>query len=361
MPGLFSIGDLAERVQRSTSSALSARIVGDARKTVAAVAPLESAQADDLSFLANPRYRRVAAATRAGALVLADADRAALFETDPGDRVLVVCEAPYTWFAFAAQALAPSDDPSPGCASSAVLHAGAVIDPAASIGALAVIEDGVRVGARARIGAGCYLGAGVQIGEGTVLHAGVRIYHGCRIGARCILHSGSVVGADGFGFAPFQKRWIKIPQIGGVCIGDDVEIGACSTIDRGAMGDTVIEDGVKIDNQVQIAHNCRIGAHTAIAGSAGVAGSAIIGRRCQIGGASVINGHVSIADDTVISGATAITGNVRKAGFYTGIFPFMSNRDWERSAVLLRHLDELRERVRALEAQLRNRPTETER
>ena len=361
MPGPLSIEDLARAVDRATGKALGARIIGDASRTIASVAPLEVAQADALSFLANPRYRRFAAATRAGALVLSEADRHALFASGSTTCVLIVCEAAYTWFAFAAQALAPQDEVQPGCAPSAVVHPSARIDRSATIGPLVVIDEGGSIAAGVQIGAGCYVGRDVRILEATRLHPAVRIYDGCRVGARCLVHSGAVIGADGFGFAPFQGRWVKIPQTGAVLIGDDVEIGAGTTIDRGAMGDTVIEDGVKIDNQVQIGHNCRIGAYSAIAGCVGIAGSATIGRRCQLGGASMIQGHITIADDTIISGATAVTHDVREAGFYTGIYPFMRNREWERNAVLLRHLDELRERIRRLETQLRTRQTESDR
>jgi UDP-3-O-[3-hydroxymyristoyl] glucosamine N-acyltransferase len=173
---------------------------------------------------------------------------------------------------------------------------------------------------------------------------------GCTLGARAIVHSGAVIGADGFGFAPFAGAWVKIPQTGRVVIGDDVEIGANTTIDRGTMGDTVIEDDVKIDNQVQIGHNCRIGAHTVIAGCTGIAGSAIIGRHCQLGGAAMIHGHITICDRAVVSGGSTITRSITEPGFYTSVFPFMQNRDWERNAAVIRHLRELRDRVRALEA-----------
>jgi UDP-3-O-[3-hydroxymyristoyl] glucosamine N-acyltransferase len=361
MPGALSIDQLAAAVARLAGGDLNAHIVGDGRRTIAGVATLEQAGADQLSFLANPRYRRIAAGTRAGALVLAEADRAALFEQGSDCAVLIVCEAPYAWFAFAAQALAPAAAPTPGLGSGAVVHPDAQVDPTSSIGPLAVIEEGAWIGPGAQVGAGCSVGAAVRIGAATRLNAGVRIYHGCRIGARCILHSGCVIGADGFGFAPFKGRWVKIPQTGTVVIGDDVEIGAGTTIDRGAIGDTVIEDGVKIDNLVQIGHNCRIGAHSAIAGCVGIAGSATIGRRCQLGGASMIQGHITIADDSVIAGATAITRDIRQPGFYTGIYPFMLNREWERSAVLLRHLDELRERIRRLEASVRAQRTGSDR
>ena len=361
MPGALSIDELAAAVSRLAGGDLTVRIVGDGRRMIAGVGTLDQADADQLSFLANPRYRRQAAVSRAGALVLSEADRQALFPDGSRTSVLIVCEAAYAWFAFAAQSLAPQLGSAPGCAPGAVVHPGAKVDPSSSVGPLAIIDDGACIGPRAQVGAGCTVGRGASIGEATVLYPGVRIYHGCRIGARCILHSGCVIGADGFGFAPFRGGWVKIPQTGAVLIGDDVEVGACSTIDRGAIGDTVIEQGVKIDNQVQIGHNCRIGAHSAIAGCVGIAGSATIGRRCQLGGASMIQGHISIADDCVIAGATAITRDIQRAGFYTGIYPFMSNRDWERSAAVVRHLDELRERIRRLEATLRAQRTEPDR
>jgi UDP-3-O-[3-hydroxymyristoyl] glucosamine N-acyltransferase len=361
MPGALSIHDLAAAVSALADGHLTARIVGDGQRTIAAVAPLEQAGAEHLSFLSNPRYRRLAADTRAGALVLSEADFQALFPNGSPGCVLIVCEAPYAWFAFAAQSLAPRSQTAPGCAPSAVVHPTAQVDATSSIGPLAVIEEGAWIGPQVQVGAGSFVGRQVRIGEASRLYPGVRIYHGCRIGARCVLHSGCVIGADGFGFAPFQGRWIKIPQTGAVSIGDDVEVGAGSTIDRGAMGDTVIEEGVKIDNLVQIGHNCRIGAHAAIAGCVGIAGSTTIGRRCQLGGASMIQGHITIADDSVIAGATAITRDIRQPGFYTGIYPFMLNRDWERSAAVLRHLDELRERIRQLEASVRAKQTESDR
>jgi UDP-3-O-[3-hydroxymyristoyl] glucosamine N-acyltransferase len=196
------------------------------------------------------------------------------------------------------------------------------------------------------------VGEGSVIGEDTRLHAGVTVYHGCRIGRRAVLHSGVVIGADGFGIALENERWIKVPQLGGVAIGDDVEIGANTTVDRGAIDDTVIEEGVKLDNQIQVAHNVHIGAHTAIAACVGIAGSARIGRHCQIGGGTGIAGHVTIADRVVISGNTSVTKSIEQAGVYSGLYPFESNREWRRNAVHLRHLDELVRRVRALEAEL---------
>ena len=212
-----------------------------------------------------------------------------------------------------------------------------------------MVESGAAVAAGAWIGPGCVLGPDSRVGEGTRLHGRVHLAAGCRIGRRGIVHAGAVIGADGFGFAPFQGRWVKIPQSGIVEIGDDVEIGANTTIDRGSAGDTVIGDGVKIDNQVQIAHNCRIGAHSAIAACAGIAGSAVIGAHCQIGGAAMINGHLRIVDGAVIGPGSFVSRSLAEPDFYSGVFPIMRNRDWERNAALLRHLVELRERVRRLE------------
>jgi UDP-3-O-[3-hydroxymyristoyl] glucosamine N-acyltransferase len=361
MPAAFSVDELARAVAGLAGGDLSTRIVGDGQRSVVGVAPLEQAGGEHLTFLANPRYRRVAATTRAGALVLSEADCQALFADGSSACVLIVCEAPYAWFAFAAQSLAPRVEHTPGRAPSAVVHPTAQVDPSSSIGPLAVIDEGAWIGPAVQVGAGCYVGRQARIDDGSRLHPGVRVYHGCRIGARCLLHSGCVIGADGFGFAPFKGRWVKIPQTGAVLIGDDVEIGAGTTIDRGAMGDTVIEEGVKIDNLVQIGHNCRIGAHAAIAGCVGIAGSTTIGRRCQLGGASMIQGHITIADDSVVAGATAITRDIRQPGFYTGIYPFMLNRAWERSAAVVRHLDELRERIRQLEASVRAQQTGSDR
>ena len=235
------------------------------------------------------------------------------------------------------------------------VHPSAAIDPAArlgagvSVGAFAVIEagavlgDGVRVGAHAVIGAGSQLGAGTRLGPRVVLSTGTTI------GARGIVHPGAVLGADGFGFAPDGGRWEKIEQLGRVIVGDDVEIGANTCIDRGALGDTVIGDGVKIDNLVQIGHNVRIGEHTAIAGCVGIAGSATIGAHCMLGGGSGVTGHVTLADHVVIGGATQVSRSISKPGFYSGSFPFDDNASWEKNAATLRNLHALRERVRALE------------
>jgi len=349
------IDALADAVSRAADGRLAFSLHGDASRRIRGVAPLQSAGGDQLSFLANPRYRGAVAESRAGAIVLTAADRQALFpEGAVVGATLIECANPYAWFAFAAQFLAPIGLPVPGVAAGAHVASGASVDPAARVDAGAVVESGASVGPRCWIGAGAYLGTGAQIGADTRLHPGARVLSSCVIGARGIVHSGAVIGSDGFGFAPLDGGWIKIPQTGRVVIGDDVEIGANTTIDRGAMGDTVIEDGVKLDNLIQVGHNCRIGANSVLAGCVGIAGSANIGRGCQIGGAAMIAGHLSIADGTLIGPGTLVSRTIATAGYYTGFFPLMTNRDWERNAAALRHLQQLRGRVRALEARLKD-------
>jgi UDP-3-O-[3-hydroxymyristoyl] glucosamine N-acyltransferase len=348
----MTLAQLVAAVAERSHGRLATIIHGESERPIEAVAPLESAGPSHLSFLANVRYRGAVATTRAGALVLSAADHAAL---RPAASV-VVCEQPYAWFAFAAQVLHRPMQHAPG------IDAGARIDPSAQVGADVRIGPGVVIEASAEVGpscaieAGSYIGQHVRVGAGTRFYPGVRVMDGCTVGARCIVHSGAVIGADGFGFAPFAGSWIKIPQTGRVLIGDDVEIGANSTIDRGTMGDTIIEDDVKIDNQVQVGHNCRIGAHTVIAGCVGIAGSAIIGRYCQLGGASMIHGHITLCDQVVVSGGTLISRSINEPGFYSGVFPFMPNREWELNAAVVRHLRELRGRIRALESRLGSAP-----
>lgn len=348
-----TVGQLADWIGRQTDGALQAVIAGARHTSIRAVAPLDLATATDLSFLANVRYRQQVTASKAGAIVLSPGDADTLFPAGRDGGVLVTCANPYAWFSLASQFLNPPPEHVAGCHTSASVAADAVIDPSARIDAFAVIDARARVGARAWIGAGCYVGPDAEVGSGTRLHPGARLLHGCLIGTDGIVHSGAVIGADGFGFAPFAGRYIKIPQTGRVLIGNDVEIGANTTIDRGTMGDTVIDDGVKLDNQVQVAHNVRIGAHTVVAGCVGIAGSALIGARCQLGGAAMIHGHISICDGVVVSGGTLISRSISKPGFYSGVFPFMLNRDWERNAAVVRHLDELRARLRKLEAHAR--------
>jgi UDP-3-O-[3-hydroxymyristoyl] glucosamine N-acyltransferase len=322
------------------------RVLGDGEVRISRVATLEKAQPDQISFLANSKYRAQLAHTRAGALILGETD------ADATALPRIVSDNPYACFARVSALLNPLPEAEPGVHPSAIIGAGARIDPTASVAATAVIGDGAVVGVHSVIGAGCCIGANTIIGSHARLYPGVVIYHDCVIGDNLIAHSGAVIGSDGFGIAMDEGRWIKIPQIGRVVIGNDVEIGANTTIDRGALDDTVIEDGVKLDNQIQVAHNVRIGAHTAIAGCAGIAGSAVIGRYCLIGGGARILGHLQLADHVEIAAHTLVGKSIREAGSYAAIYPFSRQDEWRRNAVHLRHLDDLAKRVKALEQQL---------
>ena len=300
--------------------------------SISRIAPLDSAGPGDLSFLSNPRYRQQLAASKAACVIVAPAMR----EEAEQRGACVVTDDPYAYFARATQLWRRevSGGWREGVHASAVVHETAVVHPTAYIGPMCVVE------------------AGACIGADTRLSSRVTVAEGCVIGARCVLHPGVVIGADGFGFAPSKGEWLKIEQLGRVRIGDDVEIGANTCIDRGALDDTVIENGVKIDNLVQIAHNVHIGAHTVIAGNTGIAGSARIGAHCSIGGAANILGHLTIADGTVISPTSMVTRSIKKAGFYTGIFPLQENEQWEKNAATFKHLHALRERVVRLENEI---------
>ncbi|MCL4757459.1 MAG: UDP-3-O-(3-hydroxymyristoyl)glucosamine N-acyltransferase [Rhodocyclaceae bacterium] len=334
---MFRLGDLVER--------LGGELVGDGAVEITRVATLERAGPGDLAFLSNPRYASRLEHCRASALIVSGSarDRTALPK--------IVAPDPYLYFARVAQLLNPLQHPEPGVASGA--SAASPIPASCSVAHGATIGIGVRVGEKVVIGPGCHIGDAVEIGAGTILHANVTIYSGCVVGERCIVHSGAVIGADGFGFARERDgRWVKIPQTGRVVIGDDVEIGANTTIDRGALDDTVIGSGVKLDNQIQIAHNVRIGSHSAIAGCVGIAGSTTIGERCMIGGQAGIIGHLNIADDVVISAGTLVTKSIARAGTYTANLPLQAHPEWVRNFAHLRHLDALVERVRVLEQRL---------
>ncbi|MBI3903438.1 MAG: UDP-3-O-(3-hydroxymyristoyl)glucosamine N-acyltransferase [Nitrosomonadales bacterium] len=320
------------------------RVLGDAE--VSQVATLDSAQAGHITFLASAKYRAQLAATRAGAVILGESD------ADATSLPRIVCAQPYLYFARVSAFLNPPAQAVAGIHPSAVIAADAQIDPTAHIGPHVTIAAGAQIGARSIIMAGCSIGEHTVIGEDALLYPRVVVYHGCLLGKRLIAHSGVVIGADGFGMAPDAGRWLKIPQIGRVQIGDDVEIGANTTIDRGALDDTVIEDGVKLDNQIQVAHNVRIGAHTAIAGCVGIAGSTSIGKHCRIGGSAGILGHLHIADNVEISSFTLIGKSINEPGSYTGIYPFSKSEEWRRNAVHLRRLDGLAQKVKMLQQEI---------
>jgi UDP-3-O-[3-hydroxymyristoyl] glucosamine N-acyltransferase len=321
-----------------------ARLGGEALGEVAApltgVATLDSAGPGEIAFLANPKYRSKLASTRAGAVILSPGDR------DAATIPRIVSDNPYAYYARTVALFHPPPQASPGIHPFAQVDGSANVDAYAEIGAFVVIGAGCTIAKGASIGAHCVLGAGVAIGEGTRLNPRVTIYDGCSVGARCVLHSGAVIGADGFGMARDAGRWVKIPQIGAVRIGDDVEIGANTTIDRGALDDTVIEEGVKLDNQIQIAHNCVIGAHTVIAGCTGISGSVIVGKHCMIGGGVGLVGHITICDHVTISGFSLITKSITEPGTYTSGLPFMPHAEWLRNAVHLRRLGEMARALR---------------
>ena len=326
---------------------LGAELIGSPDLVVTRIGPLESADAATIGFLSHPRYQHQLGTTQAACVIVSPALR----EAAAARGAAMVCEDPYLAFARLTQwwAARQRRAPVPGVHPSAVVEEGASIDATASVGAQAFVARGTHIGAGAVIGPQCHVGEDAHVGERTWLKPRVVVSEACRIGARGIVHSGAVIGADGFGFAPTEGRWEKIEQLGAVVIGDDVEIGANTCIDRGALDDTVLEDGVKLDNLVQIGHNVRIGAHTAFAGCVGVAGSARVGRHCTAGGGAIILGHLDIADHVHITAATLITRSIHKPGQYSGAFPFDDNASWEKNAATLRQLHALRDRLRALE------------
>jgi len=338
----FSLGDIAAE--------LGGELIGDAAVRITRIEPLETAGSGAISFLSNPRYAAQLASTRAACVIVAESMRDAALARGAA----IVVPDPYLYFArltrwWAARTRRPA---APGVHPSAVVHPSASIADGVSVGPLAVIEQGVHLGAGVVVGPHCSIGEGTRIGEQTRLAARVSIAAGCTIGARCIVHSGVVIGADGFGFAPNQGRWEKIEQLGGVRIGDDVEIGANTCIDRGALGDTVIDDGVKLDNLIQVGHNVQIGKHTAMAGCVGIAGSARIGAHCTVGGAAGIAGHITIADHVHIGPMAIVSHSITKPGHYSGVFPIDDNAAWLKNAAAVRQLSAMRERLRALEKRL---------
>lgn len=321
-------------------------LIGDGATRVSQIAPLAKAQAGQLSFLTHARNRSQLQATGASAVIVGPDAR------DATDLPRIVCANPHAYFARVLAFFNPPPPAAAGVHETAVVDPTAVVASSACIGPLAVIGRNARIGSGSIVSAGCFVGDNVAIGEDSRLHPHVTVYHDCRIGSRVILHSGAVIGADGFGLAQEDGRWLKIPQLGGVSIGDDVEIGANTTVDRGALEDTVIEEGVKLDNLIQVAHNVRIGAHTAMAGCVGIAGSAKIGRQCTVGGAAMILGHLEIADQVNISAATLVAKSITQPGTYTSALPFMPHQAWLKNAAHLRHLDSLVERIRRLEQRL---------
>jgi len=338
----------ALRVRLADLAALvGGELVGDPDAVVSRIGSLQDADGATVAFLAHARYASQLASTQAACVIVSPAMR----EPAAARGATIICDDPYLAFARLTQwwARQVRPLPAPGAHATAHVEPGAAVHASAAIGPFALIGAGARVEAGAVIEAHCIVGAYAHVGEGTRLKPRVTLSDGCRIGSRGLVHSGAVIGADGFGFAPSQGRWEKIEQLGAVRIGDDVEIGANTCVDRGALEDTVLEDGVKLDNLVQIGHNVRVGAHSAFAGCVGVAGSAKIGRHCTAGGGAIILGHLELVDHVHITAATVVTRSILKPGQYSGAFPFDDNASWEKNAATLRQLYSLRERVRALE------------
>jgi UDP-3-O-[3-hydroxymyristoyl] glucosamine N-acyltransferase len=334
----ISLGELSAR--------LGVVLRGDAHACVSRIAPLDSAGADSISFLGSSRFRRHLESTQAGCVILPGAD------ADMCPVPALLSENPYLTFADAARILYPQPPVVGGIHPSAVVDPNAHVDPSAWVGPTCVLEAGVVIAARAFLGPGCIIGEGVEIGEDSRLVARVTLCAGTRVGKRALLHPGSVVGREGFGFARDGDRWVRIPQIGRAVLGDDVEIGANTTVDRGAIGDTLIGNGVKLDNLVQIGHNVEIGENTAMAANTGISGSTRIGRNCTIAGAVGMAGHLDIADRVHFTGMAMVTRSVLEPGAYSSGIPAMPNADWRRNVARFRHLDELARRIKQLETRI---------
>ena len=335
-------------------AALGGVLHGDGTRAIAGLASLESAGPDRLAFVAQARHAAAIESTQAAALIVPPE----LVPRASARGPCIETPQPYPYFArltqwwrsrqLAAQRAA-ADPAEPAIHPSAWVHPSAELAAGVRLGAFAVVEAGAQIGAGSEIGAHCVIGARARIGAQARLAVQVVIGHDCTLGARCIVHSGAVIGADGFGFAAHEERWLKIEQLGAVRIGDEVEIGANTCIDRGTLDDTVLEDGVKLDNLIQIGHNVRIGAHTAMAGCVGVAGSAQIGAHCTFGGGAGVLGHLRIVDHVHITATTLVSRSILKPGQYSGAFPIDDNANWEKNAATLRQLYALRQRIKVLE------------
>ena len=319
---------------------------GDQQAVVTMVAPMNKAQEGHVTFLSSPKYAKHLAECTATLVMVKEAHK------DMCNTNVLVVDDPYVAFAKVAQALDITPNPASGIAPSAVIDDSARLGANVSIGANAVIESGVELGDNVIIGAGCFIGKNTKIGHRSKLWANVTIYHEISIGDDCLVQSNAVIGSDGFGYANEKGEWIKIPQLGSVLIGNRVEIGSCTTIDRGAMEDTIIEDNVIIDNQLQIAHNVKIGYGTAMAGGTIIAGSTTIGKYCMIGGASVLNGHIEIADGVTVTGMGMVMRSIPEKGMYTSGIPLQTNREWRKMATRVHRLDEMNKRLKAVEKQL---------
>ena len=335
----YTLGELAELT--------GSELCGEAATPIERVAALDEAGQEAISFLANPRYRQALAQTRAGAVIVSHD-----LQSVPAGLPVLRTDNPYLAFARIARLLNPAPPANPGIAASAEVASDAVVDPSAEVGPRAVVASGAQIGARSIVAPGAVIGASAVVGADCRIDANCSIGARCRLGDRVHVNAGAVIGADGFGFARDGERWEAVPQLGTVVIGDDVYVGANTTIDRGSQGDTQIGNGCKIDNLVQIAHNVHLGEHTVIAACSGISGSTRIGRCCTIAGLVGMAGHLEIAAGTTFTGMTMVTGNIREPGVYSSGIPAMTNREWRRNAVRFRRLDEMARRIDELEKAL---------
>lgn len=333
-------------VERLNAQGISAQFSGNDEHLISRVASLTEADESDITFLVNPRFKKDLSVTHAAAVIVTAENAAAV----PMNAIVV--ENPHVAYAHVASWLYADDDFSPGVHSTSTVESTSTIHATALVAANCVIEAGALISAGCQIGPGCVIGKNVTVGEKTHLVANVTLCHGVQVGHRNILHPGVVIGADGFGLANDSGKWLKVPQVGSVILGDDVEVGANTTIDRGAIGDTVIGDGVKLDNLIQIGHNVQIGAHTAIAACTAVAGSAIIGKHCAIGGCVGIVGHLEIADNVTVTGMSHVSRGISKAGIYSSGTPLEENATWHRNFIRLKQLDDMARRLKKLEKRL---------
>lgn len=359
MPVLLTLDQapkLHQLLEQANNAGLDCQILDSERPepNIQGLGSLAAAGPTEISFLSNPKLQGQLLGCGAAAVIMTREAHAGLGGVQPNYHV-VLCNQPYLMYALLAQWFDQHrlQGLPTGIHPTAQVHPSAVLEDGVSVGPYCIIEADVRIGSGTRLGPSCIIGAGSVIGSDGLLYARVTLYHRVTVGDRVVLHAGCVLGADGFGFAPDPRQatgaWAKIAQLGGLLIGNDVEIGANTTVDRGALENTVISNGVKLDNQIMVGHNVQIGEHTAAAACVGIAGSTIIGKRCTLGGAAMLSGHLELADDVHVSGGTAITSSISTPGRYTGVYPFDDHSQWQRNAAVLSQLAQLRRRLRTLE------------
>ncbi|MGA9856009.1 MAG: UDP-3-O-(3-hydroxymyristoyl)glucosamine N-acyltransferase [Gammaproteobacteria bacterium] len=336
----YTLAELAKRC--------GGQVRGDGNTLIRDVGTIQHAGPNTITFLTNPHYRRYLTDTRAAAVILSSSD-AGMSQVP-----VLVSANPYLLYAKVAELLTARVLLPKGIDVSAKIHPKARISATAWIAPGAVLEADVVISDNVSIGPNCVIQAGASVAEDSRLVANVTLCHGVKVGKRALIHPGVVVGADGFGFARDGEAWVKVPQLGSVVIGDDVEIGANTSIDRGALEDTVIHNGVKLDNQIQVGHNVHIGEHTIIAGCAGISGSATIGRRCMLGGSVGVVGHIEICDDVTVTGMTVVTHSIHEPGVYSGLMPMDTSARWRKNSVRIRQLDELARRLIAIEKKMKD-------